>query len=272
MPADVDALAPLSRGELRRLAGAVPGAPAPVVPADPRGAASGRDLQGAFVRALRLGDLAAEVTAALQIAGYRPPRGAGTLVVGSFVGLRYDHPAARDRLERMPGAAATRGDGAYALWRVLTTKDAAARVRAVLAGIAIDPAPARRPRRCSARSRSWARPTSGPASRRRRAASTARASSSTARPTRRGWAAGRPTRWRGRPPRPVIASRPPTSRPGDVVLFGPRGAASTWRQVDHAGLALGGGWFVHSGSRGVTLDRLDTGYWAAHLALARRPG
>lgn len=66
----------------------------------------------------------------------------------------------------------------------------------------------------------------------------------------------------------VEASTPPRDRlaPGDLVLFGDRGA------VFHVGIYVGEGRFVHAPSTGgtVRLDRLDGPYWGRHYAGARR--
>ncbi|NUU69186.1 C40 family peptidase [Enterobacteriaceae bacterium BIT-l23] len=52
---------------------------------------------------------------------------------------------------------------------------------------------------------------------------------------------------------------------GDLVFF--RTSATT----RHVGVYAGGGMFMHaSGSRGVTLSRLDNPYWVAHYEAARR--
>ena len=55
---------------------------------------------------------------------------------------------------------------------------------------------------------------------------------------------------------------------GDLVFFGRRG------RVDHVGIYLGEGRFVHAPSRGkdVTVSSLDTGYWAGKFMQARRIG
>ena len=54
---------------------------------------------------------------------------------------------------------------------------------------------------------------------------------------------------------------------GDVVFFGRRG-----KRVDHVGIYLGDGQFVHAPRTGrdVTVSRLDTGYWAGRFLQARR--
>jgi cell wall-associated NlpC family hydrolase len=54
---------------------------------------------------------------------------------------------------------------------------------------------------------------------------------------------------------------------GDLVFFGRRG-----KRVDHVGIYVGDGQFVHAprSGRDVTVSRLDTGYWAGKFLQARR--
>jgi len=54
--------------------------------------------------------------------------------------------------------------------------------------------------------------------------------------------------------------------PGDLVFFGRRG------RVNHVGIYVGDGEFLHAPSRGkdVRVDRLDTGYWSGRFLQARR--
>ncbi|GGK10365.1 hypothetical protein GCM10011394_19830 [Luteimonas terricola] len=54
---------------------------------------------------------------------------------------------------------------------------------------------------------------------------------------------------------------------GDLVFFGRRG-----KRVDHVGIYVGDGQFVHAprSGRDVTVSRLDTGYWAGRFLQARR--
>ena len=54
---------------------------------------------------------------------------------------------------------------------------------------------------------------------------------------------------------------------GDLVFFGRRG-----KRVDHVGIYLGDGQFVHAPRTGrdVTVSSLDTGYWAGRFLQARR--
>lgn len=53
---------------------------------------------------------------------------------------------------------------------------------------------------------------------------------------------------------------------GDLVFFGRKG------RVDHVGIYLGDGRFVHAPRRGkdVTVSSLDTGYWSGRFVRARR--
>lgn len=47
--------------------------------------------------------------------------------------------------------------------------------------------------------------------------------------------------------------------PGDILIFQSDG--SPGGQVNHSGIYVGGGLFLHAGSRGVRLDELDGPYW-----------
>jgi len=59
----------------------------------------------------------------------------------------------------------------------------------------------------------------------------------------------------------------PSLRTGDLVVFGPAGAAT------HAGIYVGEGRFVHAPSSGgeVRLDSLRSNYWARQPVAFRRP-
>jgi cell wall-associated NlpC family hydrolase len=57
--------------------------------------------------------------------------------------------------------------------------------------------------------------------------------------------------------------------PGDVLFFG-AGRHSKPAQIDHTGIYLGNGWFVHSSGFGVAVASLD-GWYRSSFAWARRP-
>jgi cell wall-associated NlpC family hydrolase len=58
-------------------------------------------------------------------------------------------------------------------------------------------------------------------------------------------------------------------KPADVLFFG-SGRNSTPSQVTHTGIALGGGWMVHSSGQGTTITPLS-GWYQSGFAWARRP-
>jgi cell wall-associated NlpC family hydrolase len=73
----------------------------------------------AVVRQLGLAGIARDVQSEAQRAGLRPPPRFGTEVVARQLGLRFNHPAADDRLELYPSDPITRAEAAYSLARVL---------------------------------------------------------------------------------------------------------------------------------------------------------
>jgi hypothetical protein len=67
-----------------------------------------------------------------------------------------------------------------------------------------------------------------------------------------------------------VASTRPSPGAGRRPLLRGQGPRSKPARIDHAGIYLGGGWFVHSSGAGVTLAPLD-GSYAHSFAWARRP-
>jgi cell wall-associated NlpC family hydrolase len=59
-------------------------------------------------------------------------------------------------------------------------------------------------------------------------------------------------------------------QPADVIFFGAKGPRSKPVQVDHMGIYLGDGWFIHSSGYGVAVASLS-GWYAKRFAWARRP-
>jgi len=59
-------------------------------------------------------------------------------------------------------------------------------------------------------------------------------------------------------------------QPADVLFFGTKGPKSKPAQVDHTGIYLGNGWFIHSSGYGVAVTTL-TGWYANRFAWGRRP-
>jgi len=59
-------------------------------------------------------------------------------------------------------------------------------------------------------------------------------------------------------------------QPADVLFWGAKGPRSKPAEVDHMGIYLGNGWFIHSSEYGVAIAQLD-GWYKQRFAWARRP-
>jgi cell wall-associated NlpC family hydrolase len=70
-----------------------------------------------------------------------------------------------------------------------------------------------------------------------------------------------------------VAKRIPFSRlqPADLLFFGAQGPKSKPAQVDHMGIYLGAGWFVHSSDQGVALAPITADWYGKRFAWGRRP-
>jgi cell wall-associated NlpC family hydrolase len=62
----------------------------------------------------------------------------------------------------------------------------------------------------------------------------------------------------------------PSLKPADVLFWGAHGARSRPAEVDHTGIYLGNGWFIHSSGYGLALAPLE-GWYKQRFAWARRP-
>ena len=60
-------------------------------------------------------------------------------------------------------------------------------------------------------------------------------------------------------------------QPGDVLFFGAHGPKSKPAEVDHAGIYIGSGWFVHSSERGRRARPADVGLVREALRLGSPP-
>jgi peptidoglycan endopeptidase LytE len=60
-------------------------------------------------------------------------------------------------------------------------------------------------------------------------------------------------------------------QPGDLVFFGAHGPKSKPAEVDHMGIYVGNGWFVHSSDQGVSLAALTPDWYGPRFAWGRRP-
>jgi hypothetical protein len=229
------------------------------------------DVDASFVEALGLRDVAADVARGLRAAGLDPRPGAGLEVVARSLGLRHNYPAYLDDRERLGSDTALRIDGAFATWKVLREQGwEQPYVREKLQGLWLPAVPARARDALQRAIAEIGAPYVWGGSSLEDGGYDCSGLVLYALQGGQDWLGGRTTQeWarahrRGRLRRDDLEA-------GDIVMFGRRGHRSRPRQVDHTGLYLGNGWFVESASQGVTLDRLDTLYYARRFAFGLRP-
>ncbi len=239
------------------------------------------ELDATFVAALSLSPAAKTVRDRLAVLGYQPRSDAGTEVVARLLGLRYNHPAGQDRLERSDTEVATRADAAWTTARVLggVSTDYARMVVAKFASL-----PRTSGQRHAAIARAvkqlgmpyvWGGTTEG------------------SQPQGHGgfdcsglvWrvmildpaapkgmlkkVGGRTTYEMARTtPRARRLSRA-RMRPGDIILYGPNGRHTRWAAINHTGINIGGGLMIHSSSQGVTIKEWDSGWHATAFAFGK---
>jgi hypothetical protein len=248
-----------------------------------------RELDAALVGFLGLGDAARSITAALRDAGVQPKTGAGSETVARLLGLRLNHPAEQDLLELGPNDPATRAEAAYSLARLLdfsgweqdsirsetealylpelSELQQQVLTRAVsfvgypyvwggTSEAAQQPFGKQAPGGFDCSGFIWRvfklEPFAG--------------------------ASALGSVLRGRTTFEMSGEVPPAQRiknvenlqPGDLIFQGANGAKSKPAQIDHAGIYLGGGWFVHSSGNGTTLQPFE-GWYRDRFAWARRP-
>ena len=249
-----------------------------------------RELDAALVGFLGLGDSARLVTAALRDAGLAPKAGAGTETVARLLGLRFNHPAADDRLElglerprdACRGRLLARARARLSGWEQEQIRSAAEQL--VLPGVAgTQQRLLRRAVSLVGSPYVWGGTSEAP---------------------QQLWdgkqlpggfdcsgfvwrvfklepfagASALASVLRGRTTFEMSGEVPPAQRikkienlqPGDVIFQGANGPKSKPAQVDHAGIYLGGGWFIHSSGNGTTLHPLE-GWYRDRFAWARRP-
>ena len=278
---------PLTQGELAELvAGLTEQPPKPV--ANPSVPVTMAQLDAKLVRTLELGDEAALVHEAAVAAGLRPPARFGTEVVARLLGLRTNHVASRDDLERVPNDPAPRAEVAYSVARILglsewdtsNVEEAASsfelpvltpwqrRVLTTAVGFIGYPyvwgGEFERPESPFGAQAQGGFDCSGFA-----------------------WRVYKLQTYPGAPQLPAtLAGRtaaamagevPRRQRitvarlaPADLLFFGPGGGRAKPTQIGHMGLYLGNGWLIHSSRYGVALAQVG-GWYENSLAWGRRP-
>jgi cell wall-associated NlpC family hydrolase len=270
--------------------------PAPASPAPPRpveAASAGApvtiaQLDARLVQMLGLADAAAQFSRATRAAGLPVSGRYGTEVVARLLGLRPNHPALLDSLELLPSDPATRAEAAYSAAQILRLRGwEATTVRAGAAAFAVPPLTAWQKRLLATAvwligyPYIWGGTSEAPetlfgvSSRGGFDCSgfVWRVYKLQAYPDEGGLAGT----LRARTTYEMSAEVPraqrvpfPQLEPADVLFFGAHGPRSKPAEVDHAGIYLGNGWFIHSSANGVALASLQ-GWYRDRFAWARRP-
>jgi cell wall-associated NlpC family hydrolase len=233
-----------------------------------------------LVTQLGLADVAQAVQAQAGRAGLLPPPRFGTEVVGRLLGLRFNQPVSRERLEVYPWDPITRADAAYSLARVLAFDGA--EVQAVRDELARFVLPRYGPRTLRAlrvavqrigmpyvwggvldRTGGWQAhggyDCSGFAWRVFKLTGLARIGGRTAAQQ----AAEIP-----RARRLTLAE----VHPGDLLFFGPGRIwqRATEKRIVHEGIALSNEWMIHASTQGVFVSPLFESWRAHEFSWARR--
>ena len=278
---------PLTRSELETIAAGLSRLE-PVAPKSPAAPVTLSQLDAKLVATLGLSDAAVAFNQGARTAGLKAPARFGTEAVARLLGLRTNHPSKLDRLELSPGEPATRAEAAYSTARVLRFGEFETQTARDLAATftlpALTPWQARVLQTatrfigfpyvwggeseltlspygpqvhggfdCSGfvwRVYKLERYSNGAALADTLQGRTTYAMSGEVSRSKR------------------IA--PIKLQPADVIFFGAKGSKSKRAQIDHMGIYVGSGWFIHSSRYGVALETLS-GWYEKRLAWGRRP-
>jgi cell wall-associated NlpC family hydrolase len=281
---------PLTRGELADLVRGLTGID-PAMAADSAAPVTIAQLDAQLVRAIGLLPVAREFSAGVRAAGLTPTRYFGTEVTARLIGLRVNHPAAQDALELRPDDPATRAEAAYSAAHILgftggevdfVTRLAATFQLQALTGLQHDVL--QTAISLVGYPYVWGGMSELPQD-----------PFGTGKQVPGGFdcsgfvwriyklqvyagAEGLPATLRGRSTYAMSGEVGPKLRiglakllPGDLVFFGAHGPKSKPAEIDHMGVYLGAGWFVHSSDQGVALASMTTDWYAHRFAWGRRP-
>jgi cell wall-associated NlpC family hydrolase len=282
---------PLTRGDLYLALVGLGRRPTP--PAQPQRVVTMRELDAQLVNALGALPAARAIRLAALEAGLAPTAMLGTETVARLLGLRTNHPAADEALERRPHEPAPRAEAAYSFARALAVQPA--QVAALVAQAQALALPAldelrtevlRRALRLVGYPYVWAGTSEKPQRLWSATGGTVPAPGGfdcsgfvwrvyklepfAIAPSLAAVLRGRTTYEMSGEVKATQRIKAADLQPGDVLFFGSRGTRSKPSQVGHAGIYVGSDWFVHSSGAGVTLQPL-TGWYAKSFAWARRP-
>jgi cell wall-associated NlpC family hydrolase len=278
---------PLTQGELSDLVAALTQEP-PRQVVDPSAPVTMAQLDARLVRVLDLSDDAALFYDAAAGAGLRPPGRFGTEVVARLLGLRTNHPAGQDNLERLPNDPAPRAEAAYSVARLLSVSESEkAQLEDEAAAFELPVLTTWQQHVLTTavkfigypyvwggeferlQSPYGAQPQggfdcSGFAWR------VYKVQSYTGALQLAGILRGRTAAaMAGEVPR-RLRIKPARLAPADLMFFGPGGPHAQPSRIDHVALYLGNGWLIQSSGFGVALDQVS-GWYQRRLAWGRRP-
>jgi cell wall-associated NlpC family hydrolase len=261
---------------------------APTLVTNPTAPVTMTNLDAGLVNALALGDTAKLFQQGVVAAGLKPPSRFGTEAVARLLGLRTNHPASQDDLELLPNQPATRAEAAYSGAQILKFSDwQLPAVQSAAASFSLPVLTTWQQRILQTAVRFLGYPyVWGGTSEKSEAPFGVQApggfdcSGFVWRVYKlqayadEGKLAdvlqGRTTyQMSGEVQR---SKRVPLAKlqPADVLFFGAHGPKSTPSEIDHTGIYLGNGWFIHSSGYGVAIAQLQ-GWYQQRFAWARRP-
>ena len=274
----------VTRGELAELLAPL----SPAAPAKPEVPLTMQDLDARLVAALGLTNEAKAFTAAAKTAGLAPPSRFGTEVVTRLLALRTNQPAKDDALERLPTDPAPRAEAAFSAAQIVRFKGwELPRVQEAAETFALPPLDdwQRRVLATAVKLVGYPYIWAGTSDRTQPALGKTvpggyDCSGFVWRVYKLQAYAGAPAlaaTLKGRTTYAMSGEVPKAKRiaaaalqPADVIFFGAKGPKSKPTEVDHMGIYLGNGWFVHSSRYGVALETV-TGWYQQRFAWARRP-
>lgn len=265
--------------------GTVPGGSARAQLGTDPGAVTVGELDAAFVRALGLGPDAERATQHLRDIGYHPRADFGTEIAARALGIRENHAAERDRLERAADESATRAQAAFTAARVFSSADVDY-ARTILQRVAAITAPIGERQAILDRAiqmvgqpyvwgGNWEVGASGAEGQKHGGFDCSglvwrvAANDPAAAPIAAKRLGARSTYEMAR--RTPVAERLAREavQPGDALYYGAGGVQADWHGIGHMGLDLGGGLMIHSSSYGVFISPWDSGWYQTRFAFGK---
>lgn len=277
----------LTRGELETITAGL----LHVVPAQPKTPSATVTMSGldsSLVATLGLSESAKLVTQNAKTAGLTPPSRFGTETVARLLGLRTNHPASLDNLELSPSEPASHAEAAYSAARILHFGEWDAGAAETLAQTFVLPTYTAWQKQIldtAVKFIGYPYVWGGESETTTSAYGTQvhggfDCSGFVWRVYKLQTYANEGTladALQGRTTYAMSSEVPNAKRislaklqPADVIFFGAAGPKSKPAQVDHMGIYLGNGWFIHSSGYGVAVAQL-TGWYAQRFAWGRRP-